>query len=125
MYKKKEKYTILLVDDDYLNHLYYKEILSPDLYEIIYVTNEIEAISECRENKNIDLVLMDFRMPGIDGKKTVCSIRKYNKNLPILMQSAYIDKEYIKSIEKQHLIDFISKPVKENELLEKINNLLL
>ncbi len=124
MSEKKEKYTILLADDDYLNHLYYKEILSPELFDIIYVLNGRDAIFECRENSDIDLVLMDMRMPYIDGKRAISKIRQFNKDLPILIQSAYTSSDDEKLASSIRFIDYISKPVKEEELLKKVNKLL-
>ncbi len=124
MFHKKQKYTILLADDDYLNNLYYREILPIDKFEIIFVSNGKDAILECKDNSAIDLVLMDMRMPQIDGMRAIRKIRQFNKKLPILIQSAYLSADDLKAVACIDAIDFISKPIKEDELIQKINNLL-
>jgi CheY-like chemotaxis protein len=124
MFHKKEKYTILLADDDYLNNLYYREILSTEEFEIIYVSNGRDAILECKDNIVIDLVLMDMRMPHIDGLRAIRKIRQFNKELPILIQSAYISGDDLKAIKSLDYVDYISKPIKEDEFFRKIYSLL-
>lgn len=124
MFQKKEKFTILLADDDYLNHVFYNEILPEDKFEIIYFDNGRDAVIECRDNSNIDLVLMDMRMPQIDGMRAIRKIRQFNSELPILIQSAYISQDDFNQISSMHNIDFIDKPVREELLLSKMHKLL-
>lgn len=124
MFDSKQKYIILLADDDYLNHLYYREILPQEDFDIIYVTNGRDAIAECKNNPDIDLVLMDIRMPEIDGLMAIRKIRTFNPQVAILVQSAFLTSEDLIMIKKINMLDYISKPVKEDELLRKISHLI-
>ncbi len=121
----KEKYCILIADDESLNYLYYREILNDEVYSIIYVENGIEAINSFKENEsNIDLILMDMKMPDMDGFTATSEIRKFNTKIPILAQTAYAYREdYDKAI-KAGCSDYISKPIHEEELNSKIEKLL-
>lgn len=120
----KRKYIILLADDDYLNYVYYSEILESDMFDIIYVDNGKDAVKECINNKNIDLVLMDMKMPYISGEKAIEKIRSFNLDVPVLIQSAYLSKDNESKIKSLPLVDFISKPVREDLLLSKISCML-
>ncbi len=124
MYYKKSKYKILLVDDDYLNFLYYSEIIPPDTYEIIYVNNGNEAVKICQTNKDIDLILMDIKMPGLDGEKALRKIRSFNQDIPVLIQSAYLDEYELDLLLADGATDYVYKPVREEELLKKITKII-
>lgn len=120
-----KKYCILIADDESLNYLFYREILNEDIYSIIYVENGIEAIDALKDNYGtIDLILMDMKMPDMDGFTATKEIRKFDKKIPILAQTAYAYREdYDKAIEAG-CSDYISKPIHEEELNSKIEKLL-
>ncbi len=120
-----KKYCILIADDESLNYLFYREILNEDIYNIIYVENGIEAIDALKDNYGtIDLILMDMKMPDMDGFTATKEIRKFDKKIPILAQTAYAYREdYDKAIEAG-CSDYISKPIHEEELNSKIEKLL-
>lgn len=120
-----KKYCILIADDESLNYLFYREILNEEIYNIIYVENGIEAIDALKDNYGtIDLILMDMKMPDMDGFTATKEIRKFDKKIPILAQTAYAYREdYDKAIEAG-CSDYISKPIHEEELNSKIEKLL-
>jgi CheY-like chemotaxis protein len=121
----KAKYCILIADDETLNYLFYREILSEEQYDIIYVQNGLEAISEYRANQDkIDLILMDMKMPDLDGFEATAEIRKFDKKIPIIAQTAYAFKEDIDKAYFSGCSDYISKPIHEDVLNSKINALL-
>lgn len=124
MYCKKSKYKILLVDDDYLNYLYYSEIIPTDSYEIQYVNNGKDAIKICKQDDKIDLVLMDIKMPGFDGITAIEKIRVFNSEIPIIIQSAYISERELKKLTSLGFVDYVYKPVREKDLLKKINQMI-
>ena len=85
--------------------------------EILKATIGVEAIEACRNNPDIDLVLMDIRMPIMDGYEATRQIRQFNKEVVIIAQTAYAltgDRE--KAIEAG-CNDYISKPIKKDELM--------
>ncbi len=115
---------ILLADDDPLNLLYVNEILKPTGVNIITAENGAIALNIFRNNPNIDLILMDIRMPELDGFKTTRKIRKFNKTIPIIAQTAFAFAEDEKNALKNGCNAFISKPIKNEELLQIIKRFL-
>ena len=92
--------------------------------EIIYVNNGKDAIETCRDNPDLDLVLMDIKIPLINGYDATKEIRKFNKDLLIIAQTAYsIQGDREKAIEAG-CNDYISKPINKLLLLEMIEKLL-
>jgi CheY-like chemotaxis protein len=120
-----KRYRILIADDESLNYLYYREILSDLIYDIIYVDNGIKAIETLKNNPDtIDLIMMDMKMPDMDGFTATNEIRKFNTTIPILAQTAYAYREdYDKAI-NAGCSDYISKPIREDVLVSKIEKLL-
>lgn len=120
-----KKYCILIADDDSLNYLYYREILNTEHFDIIYVENGLKAIETLKEKDDmIDMVMMDMKMPDMDGFTATSEIRKFNKTIPILAQTAYAYREdYDKAI-NTGCSDYISKPICEDILISKIQKLL-
>ena len=116
-----KKYKILIADDESLNYLFYREILIDDIYDIIYVDNGIDAVREIRENPDkFDLILMDMKMPDMDGFTATAEIRKFNSQIPIIAQTAYAYREDIDRVKEAGCNDYISKPIREEVLISKI-----
>ncbi|NBC82260.1 MAG: PAS domain S-box protein [Bacteroidetes bacterium] len=112
--------TILVAEDEDINFLFIKEIFSDSEIEIIRAINGKEAVDMIRENKSISLVLMDIKMPVMDGYEATKQIKSIRNNLPILAQTAYAmsgDKE--KAL-NAGCDDYISKPIKKHEILNKV-----
>ena len=132
-YKKEEEVVqlvtsalkILVVEDEINNYLLIKSILLDDKITIYHTANGLEALEFCRDNSDIDLVLMDIKMPVMDGVTAFNEIRKIRPNLPIIAQTAYAlvdDKQKFLNI---GFNNYISKPINKSELLEKINKTIL
>lgn len=120
-----DKPKILIADDESLNFLFYSEVIDPETFELIYVDNGNDAIKKVREMGNdISLVLMDMKMPGLDGFTATKEIRKFNSIIPIIAQTAYAYKEDYDNAIAVGCNDYISKPIHEEELLSKIFSLL-
>ena len=84
--------------------------------EIIKVKTGREAIEACRNNPDIDLVLMDIQMPGLNGYEATRQIRQFNKDVVIIVQTAYgLTGDREKSLDAG-CNDYISKPINKNEL---------
>lgn len=121
---KTRKTNILLADDDYLNYLFLREVLSSEEFNIVYVENGFKAVEECRANKDIDLILMDLKMPNLSGAEAIEKIRSFNKDIPIIVQSAYSDKSELDSLKVFEGIYFVHKPYNEDVLVEKVRGIL-
>ncbi len=115
--------TILIAEDDEINYLFIETILS-NLHcnnKILHAHNGNEAIKLCKSDKDIDLILMDLKMPEKDGFETTRLIKKTNPGIIIIAQTAYttnIDKDKSK---QAGCDDFITKPIQESSLLAIIN----
>ncbi len=119
-YNWKEK-NILIVEDDYLSYEYLKEILKEAEANIVWAKDGQSAIEKCKNNPEIDLVLMDIQLPGIDGNTATKEIRKFNNHLPIIAQTAYALEDEKKKILEAGCNDYLSKPINEKSLFEKID----
>jgi len=117
-------YKFLIAEDDPTNFAYLSKLLTPTHVEIIYASNGYEAIEEFKENKSVDLILMDIKMPIMDGYEASERIRQLDADIPIIATTAYA-----MSGDKEKCISagcnaYISKPLKKNELFEVINKYL-
>ena len=83
---------------------------------MVRAKNGQEAIDICKENKEIDLVLIDIKMPSIDDHEAYIKIREFNKNLPIIAQTSYSFPEEVEKIKETGFNDFLSKPINKDKL---------
>jgi len=90
--------------------------------EILKVRTGLEAVETCRENPDIDLILMDIQMPEMDGYEATREIRRFNEKVVIIAQTAYaLSGDQEKAI-AAGCTDYISKPIKNSELLRMMQN---
>ena len=115
---------ILVVDDDASSGHLLSVMVKRYGTEITNVATGKEAISICRNRPDIDLVLMDIKMPDMDGYEATRLIRQFNTNIVIIAQTAYaLSGEREKALEAG-CNDYISKPIGKNELTRLINKYL-
>lgn len=117
-----KKLKILIVEDDKASEEFISLVVQKFSKEIIIARTGVEAVEACLKNPNIDLILMDIQIPEMDGYKATIEIRKFNKDVIIIAQTAYAlegDKEKAIAVGCN---DYISKPINTNELKKKIIN---
>ncbi len=115
---------ILVVEDVPTNFLLVQKLLRKTEVNLIWTKNGQEAVQECRTNQNIDLVLMDIRMPILNGIDATKQIKALNSNLPIIAQTAYaMDGDRERSLHAG-CDDYISKPINITEFIELIEKYL-
>ncbi len=108
---------ILIAEDDKTSEMLLDIEVKPICKEILKATTGVEAVEVCRENSDIDLVLMDIRMPVMGGYESTRQIRQFNKDVVIIAQTAFAQiGDMEKSIEAG-CNDYISKPINKAELL--------
>jgi PAS domain S-box-containing protein len=120
----KNNTTILVADDVEMNHLMIVEMLEEQNLKIYYARNGLEAIEKVKGHPEINLILMDVRMPVMDGYKATQEIKKIRPELPIIAQTAYAlagDKE--KAL-NAGCDDYLSKPIKRADLLQMLKKFL-
>ena len=111
---------VLIAEDDETSTMLISIMVKPFSKEILKVNTGSEAVDTCRNNLDIDLILMDMKMPGMGGLEATRQIRKFNKNVIIIAQTAFVmagDKE--KALEAG-CNDYISKPINQKSLFEII-----
>ncbi len=117
-------HTILIAEDDDASFLYLEAVLLRKGITLLRATNGEEAIRTVHEHPGISLILMDIKMPVLNGLDATRKIREFNSEIPIIAQTAYAvsgDKELILLAGCN---DYISKPIKKDELLVKINQFI-
>lgn len=115
----KDNYTVLIAEDEEVNYQYLKKLLQKRAdvnYTIIHAKNGKEAVEICTDRTNIDIVLMDIKMPVMNGYEATEKIKSLFPQIPIIAQTAY-------STESDRLLalqfgcdDFISKPIDKEKL---------
>ena len=108
---------ILIVEDDGSSYLFLETFLNRYSPEIIWAKNGKQAIDIMKRKKDIDMILMDIRMPEMDGLKATRHIRKINKNIPIIAQTAYAQVTDRKLALESGCSDYLSKPVSPPDLI--------
>ena len=111
---------ILIVEDDLYSSKLLKEFLKKDCITIHHVTNGIEAVGFCKKN-NVDLVLMDIKLPLMNGDDAMLEIKKQKPQLPIIAQTAYAMSNEIEEIVEKGFDGYILKPYKKKELLDQLH----
>lgn len=111
---------ILIAEDEYFNFRLLIKMLHNYGLEFIHTDNGADAVRICAENQNIDLVLMDIKMPGMDGFEATRRIRETNRKVVIIAQTALaLAGDRDKALEAG-CNDYITKPVQKEELLSKL-----
>ncbi len=119
-YKLLDNKRILIADDEELIRAYFMEILKPYNVDLTFAKNGKEAVDKYIDSKGFDIVLMDLRMPEMDGFKAAEYILKSNPEAKIIAQTAYaMHQEKEKCIESG-FVDYLTKPINKDLLLNKI-----
>lgn len=116
--------SILIAEDDETTLVYYAQILKDSHFKLFIANTGKEAVEICQNNKDIDLVLMDIKMPVMDGFTAAKQIREFRPNLAIIAQTAFA-LEAEKEKYGKHFDDYITKPIKFDELMQKVNKILI
>jgi len=116
----RESKTVFIVEDEDSNYMLLVAMLSGLKLNIIRTESGVEAVSVCRFNPNIDLVLMDIKIPDLDGFEATRQIRVFAPNLPIIAQTAFTTDDEIKKVFDCGCTDFISKPINKSLLIRKV-----
>lgn len=117
-----EKKTILIAEDNESNFMYLWFVLRSQ-YNVLHANDGLEAI-DMAVKEDVDLVLMDVKMPRMNGLDAMVEILKVKPTLPIVIQSSYAFDQDIEEAKEKGATDYLSKPIlreKMEELLNKLN----
>ena len=110
----KESTILLAEDDDGLRDIF-KKILLLYVKEVYEARNGEEAYA-CYMRKRPDIVITDIKMPKLDGLEFIKKIREKEKETPIIVTSAYADRELLLESIKLYLVEYLIKPIKDEDL---------
>ncbi|MGD2028434.1 MAG: response regulator [Desulfobacterales bacterium] len=115
--------TILVVDDKRVQLKTLKRGLRTKGYQVVEAISGKQALEHLVNDNNIDIVLTDYAMPGMNGIELLQKIREHNKNIPVIIMTAYGDKDLVIEALHHRCNGFIDKPFEMDELLEEIQNI--
>jgi len=112
---------ILIADDDSISKMLLSKTVKEIASETIEVKSGKEALESLKNNPDTNIVLMDIQMPEMNGYEATRQIRKFNKDIVIIAQSAFgINGDKVKAMEVG-CTDYISKPINKNDLMTLIH----
>jgi CheY-like chemotaxis protein len=113
--------TILIVEDDDVSNEFFEEVLRPTEAKLLFAREGKTAIQMCKDNPDIDVILMDIQLPVMDGQEAAEEIRKINSAITIIAQTAYAMSDDREKYLSAGFDDYISKPITPSGLLELID----
>lgn len=111
---------IVIAEDEKINFLFLKAVFKETGATIFWARNGEEVIGICDKEKNIDIILMDIKMPGIDGYEATRIIKDKYPGISVIIQTAYNlsedrDKAYVAGCDS-----FLAKPIKPKNLMATV-----
>lgn len=112
---------ILIAEDEVMNFMYLEEALKETKAKVIWCKNGKEAVDKIiTEQIKVDLVLMDIKMPEMNGYEATEKIKSYDPKLPVVIQTAFAMPEERKKGFEVGGDEYIEKPIRQNKLLSVI-----
>ncbi len=112
---------VLIVEDDEMSYIYLKEVLKSTNINIIHAKNGVEAVEIAENNPDIDLVLMDIKLPEMDGYEATRRIKEIRQSIPVIAQTAYAMADDQQKSIQVGCDDYISKPINRRRLLQTMD----
>lgn len=110
------KLKVIVADDDEISLIYMSKLIQPMAAEVLNAKNGLEAVELMRENPNTDLLLMDIKMPEMDGLEATRIIRGFNSRVIIIAQTAYAQNGDNENAIMAGCNNYIAKPVNKKNL---------
>ena len=117
------KKTILIAEDEDSNYRYLEMVLTKTKASLIWAKDGIEAVELCMKHKP-DLILMDIKMPNMDGLEATHEIKKTHPDIPIVAQTAFAMENDESMILESGCNSYLSKPIKAENLIKAVSNYL-
>jgi CheY-like chemotaxis protein len=123
MRKKTTMKTILICEDELDAQKFLKEILLENDYDVFTAKDGEESIRMTKKIKP-DLILLDIRMPKLDGLEAAKEIRKFNTDVKIVFLTAFESMELSKEAAKYDIVDYLVKPISSKNIIKVIEQAL-
>lgn len=117
--------TILIAEDEEVSRFFFEKALKKTRANLFFVKDGLEAVELVKENTEIDLVLMDIRLPRMDGIEATTKIKALIPELPVIIQTAYALQSAHDEALKSGCDDYITKPIKIETLLSILHKHLI
>ena len=117
--------TILIAEDEAVSRFLFEKALKKTQANLFFVKNGFEAVQMVKDNQEIDAVIMDIRLPIMDGLEATSKIKKIIPELPVIIQSAYAMQTTREEAFESGCDDFITKPIKVETLLAILHRHLI
>jgi PAS domain S-box-containing protein len=115
------KKVILIAEDELNNFLLIREYLSSSMFTVIRVENGLDAVNMCKNRSDIEIILMDVKMPVMDGIEATRQIKIMKPEIPVIAVTAYSYDTDRKRLLESGFDEFLPKPLKQDALLKIIN----
>ncbi|GEM_PF-1356214 len=112
--------TILIAEDEQTNRLYLQSLLERTRVRVVEAQNGLEAVAAIKASLPIDLILMDIKMPLMDGEQAARKIKSINPTIPIIAQTAYALPDEQEKIMASGFDGYITKPINPIELFRQV-----
>lgn len=117
--------TILIAEDEAISQFLFEKALKKTRANLFFVKNGLEAVQMVKENSEIDAVIMDIRLPIMDGLEATAKIKALFPEMPVIIQSAYAMQSTREEAIESGCDDFITKPIKVETLLAILHRHLI
>lgn len=114
--------TILIAEDEDSNYHFLEAVLNKTKVTLLRANDGVEFLEMMDVNKNVDLVLLDIKMPGINGINAIKVVRQQNITIPVIAQTAFNQPEDKQRCLDSGCNDYLSKPIDKELLLNKISH---
>lgn len=111
---------VLVVEDDVISRMLLNEILKESSIAIVFARNGQVAVEKVKVDASFDFILMDLKMPIMNGFEATRRIRELGFTNPIIAQTAYASEEDKAKVSSSGFSAYISKPIKKSKLFEVI-----
>ena len=115
---------ILIAEDDKISFEYLKEVLRIRNADILLAKTGKQAVDLVQSEKDIDIVLMDIKMPEMNGREATRKIKKIRPELPVIAQTAYAMDDERETILHEGFDAYLAKPIQRNEIISIIEKAL-
>lgn len=113
--------TILIAEDEVYNYYYMEELLKPMKIKTLHAWNGVEAVEMVKNNPDISMVLMDIKMPEMDGLTATRLIKEMKPRLPVVAQTAYESREDREKAKIAGVDYYLTKPISRVLFMEVMN----
>lgn len=105
--------TVLIAEDEFVNFFFLKALLEKldGIQDVIHAENGEKAVEICKNNPHINLILMDIKMPEMNGFEAIQLIKEFRPNVPFIFQSAYATQEVKDEAKNLGCVGFLTKPI--------------